>query len=301
MTFRVADSTSSANFTSRINSQRTRLSSLQEQLSSGKRINRASDDPAGAEAVINLRTSQTEIGQFQRSALSASQKLTATDDALNGYLSMLERVQTLNAQGLSDTSTQQTRDYIATELESMQSRFLRVANSKNGDEYLFGGTRQDIPPFDPVTFTPAATPSTAQYSQIEPGANAIAVGTTAEAFFSDATSNIFTDLTSAITALRGTGNEAADRLTLENTMTRLGVYRELASTVQAKIGVNMNAADIAMDNLNNTALSFEQRISAIEDADFAKTAVDMTDAQRSLDATLQVVAKGRRSLFDFLG
>ncbi len=301
MNFRVSETTASSNFISRVNSQRSRLNTLQEQLASGKRINRPSDDPSGAEAVIDLQTSQKEIGQFQRSAQSASEKLTAADDALNGFLTMLERVQTLNAQGLSDTGTQQTRDYVATELSTMQARFLRTANLKNGDDYLFGGTRQNAPPFDPATGLPSATPSTAQHMQIEPGANAIAVGVTAESFFSDATSNIFTDLTTAIAALHGTGDAAADRLTLENTMTRLGVYRDLANTAQATVGVNMNVTEIAMENLGSNSLTIQERISTVEDADFAKTAVDLSDTQRGLDATLQVIAKGRRSLFDFLG
>ena len=74
MNFRVSDSRSTANTTSRINSQRSRLSVLQEQLSTGKRINRASDDPSGMEMVLNLRTSQTEIKQFQRNNQAANQK-----------------------------------------------------------------------------------------------------------------------------------------------------------------------------------------------------------------------------------
>jgi flagellar hook-associated protein 3 FlgL len=301
MSFRIAENTSSANFTSRLNDQRARLNTLQEQISSGKRINRPSDDPTGAVAVLNLRTTQKEIEQFQRVAQTANQKLTAADDALNQYTSMLDRVQTLNSKGLSDISTQQTKDYLATELESMRNGFLRVANLQNGDEYLFGGTRQNAPPYDPATVTPAVTATSAQYLQIEPGANAIAIGVTAESFFADGTSNIFTDLNSAITALRGTGDPVADKATLQNTMTRLGVYRNLANTVQAQVGVGMDSSSNAVDNLSNTSLSVQQRVSTIEDTDVAKAAMDLADAQRSLDATLQVVAKGRHSLFDFLG
>lgn len=301
MNYRVADIASSIDFSSRINTQKNRLSVLQEQITTGKRINRASDDPGGAEILLGLRTSQTEIEQFQRSTQAANQKLTAADDTLNSYESILDRVRTLVTQGLSDTTTPDARKALATELDTLRTRILNISNTKNNGEYLFGGTRQNAPPFDPTTAAASATPTTAQYIQIEPGANAIQVSTTADKIFSDATSDIFTDINAATAALRGTGNAAADRLTLENTSTRLGVYTNLENTARAIIGANMNAAGIAKDNLDANFLSFDQRANDIEGTDFAATAVAMTDAQRALDATLQVAAKGRRSLFDFLG
>ncbi|HRH46989.1 MAG TPA: flagellar hook-associated protein FlgL [Pyrinomonadaceae bacterium] len=300
MNFRVADKTSSSDFTSRINAQNNRLNILQEQISTGKRINRSSDDPVGAEMVLNLRTSQTEIKQFQRNAQAANQKLSAADDTLNNYENILEHVRTLVAQGLSDTTTQPARNNLATEIESLRGRILNVANSKNGDDYLFGGTRQNAPPFDSTTATPANTPTTAQFIQIEPGSNAIAVGVTAETVFSDSNSTVFTDLTNAIYALRGTGNSTADRTTLENTMSRLDIYKNQVNSAHAQIGANMNETEAVTENLDNSFLLIDERASEIEGADFAKTAIELADVQRSIEATLQVAAKGRRSLFDYL-
>jgi flagellar hook-associated protein 3 FlgL len=301
MNYRVTDNSTALNFTSRVNAQRTRLSVLQERIASGKRINRPSDDPNGAEAVLKLRTSQSEIEQFKRTAQTANQKLTTTDDSLTGYENLLERVRTLVGQGLSDTATQDAKNALATEIDSLRSRILNVANAKFGDEYIYGGTRQNAPPFDPTTAVPAAAPTSAQYIQIEPGTNAVAVGVTADTVFSDATSTIFTDLTNAAAALRGTGTPATDRTTLETTMTRLGIYSGLVNNAQGRVGANMNATEIAQDNLSNNFLSLDERANAIEGDDFAATALQLADTQRSLEATLQVAAQGRKSLFDFLG
>lgn len=300
MNFRVTDNNSNDSI-ARINAQRSRLSVLQERISTGKRINRASDDPTGAEAVINLKTTQTEIEQFKRSANIASQKLTVTDTALSDYENVLTRIKTLVSQGLSDTTTQQSRSALATEIESLRGRILNLANSKNGDEYLFGGTRQDAPPFDSQTGNPSATAASGQYVKIEPGADAIAVGITAETVFADANSTIFADLTAAVNALRGTGDAAADRAALQNTMNRLGVYSNLSDVAHVRVGVNMQVAEATIERLTNDSLSLDERISSIETADFAETAVEFTNAQRSLDAALQATAQNRRSLFDYLG
>lgn len=301
MNYRVTNNLSSANTKTRINSQRELLGVLQERISTGKRINRPSDDPAGAELVLKLRTSQTEIEQFKRAAAAANQKLTNADGILAGYATILDRVKTVVAQGLSDTTTQAGREALAIELEALRGRILNTANTRHGDEYLFGGTRQNAPPFNPTTAAPASTPANPQHVQIEPGTNAIAVGITAETVFADATSNIFADLSAAIGALRGTGNPHADRTTLENTANRLQIYGNLNSLAQAKIGANMNAAELAQERLGGDFLTLEARANDIEGADFAETALELAEAQRALEATLQVAANGRRSLFDFLG
>lgn len=301
MNHRVTDSLSSANTNARINSQRGVLSVLQERIASGKRINRPSDDPAGAELVLKLRTSQAQIEQFKRSAAHVSQKLTAADAALGTHANVLDRVKTLVAQGLSDTTTQAARNALATEISALRERILNHANAKFGDEYLFGGTRQNAPPFDPATYLPAATPANPQFVQIEPGASAVAVGVTADSFLSDAVSSVFADLDAAVAALRGTGDAAADRATLENTMSRVQVYTDAALLAQAKIGAAMNTAEIAKERLSGDFLTLEERAGEVEGADLAETAVQLAAAQRTLDATLQVAANGRRTLFDFLG
>lgn len=298
---RVTEQARSLNLTSRINKQNSDLSVLKERLVTGKKINRPSDDPQGASAAFNLRTSLNEIAQFKRVAQSANQKLTASDDALSGYQNVLERVRTLVTKGMSDTTTQESRDALATEIEALRGRILTVANTKYGDDYLFGGTRQNAPPFDPTTAVAAATPAAKQYVQIEPGATAVAVGTTADALFADATSTIFEDLTAAVTALRGTGDAAADRATLDNTMIRLNVFSNLAQVAHVEVGVTMNATELVQDRLISDSLSVEMRLDDIEADDFAKSALGLTEAQNALEATLQVAAGNRRSLLDFLG
>lgn len=301
MNIRVSDNSTATNLASRINAQRGRISILEEQLASGKRINRPSDDPVGAEAVIKLRTSQKEIEQFQRTTETAQQKLIAADDSLNSYENLLQRVRTLVTQGLSDTATQPAKNALATEIENLRGRILNLANSNYNGEYLFGGTRQNTPPYDQTTAAPAAVASNPQYIQLEPGTTAVAVGVTAESFLSDSTSDIFTDLNNAVTALRGTGDPVVDRTTLETTMSRIATYNDLANIAHTTIGSNMNAADLAEENLVSNFESLRQRISSVEDTDFVETALGLTETQRNLEAILQVAGRQKRSLIDFLG
>lgn len=297
---RITDNQTKADFAGRISAQQSRVNMLNERILTGKKINRASDDPQGAQIVLNLRTSQTEIKQFENSAKSVTQKLTAADDALNSFENVLTSARTAVSRGLTTTNTPIAREALATELESLRDRMLSIVNIKNGDEYLFGGTRQNAAPFDQTTAAPATASSSAQFVQIEPGANAIAAGVTAEKVFADANSDIFADLTDAINALRGTGDQAADKTALQNTMSRMDVYQNSAAVARAQIGANMNLSESAQENLSSAFTSLDQRAADIEGADFAETALALADADKALNASLQVAAKGRRSLFDFL-
>lgn len=299
MYYRVTDS--KQELAARIAAQQGRLGALQERLTTGKRINRPSDDPAGAEAVMHIRTTQSEIEQFRRNAETAWHKLTTADDTLNIYEGVIDRVRTLVSRGMSDTTTQQAKNALATELEAIRGQVLSIANTRYGDEYVFGGTRQNVPPFDPTTAAPSATPTGSQYVQIEPGANAIATGATADTIFADATSDIFSDLDSAIAALRGTGDPAADRATLQATVVRANVYSDQAYGARIRVGSNMNITDIAKERLSTDHASLDERAASIEGSDFASTAVEFSQAQTSLEAMLQVASYKRRSLFDYLG
>lgn len=301
MPLRVTDSSTAASTAAKVNAQRSRLNVLQERLISGKRINRPSDDPSGAEAVIRLRTSQAEIEFFKRNTGTAEQKLTVADEVLSSYELILDRVKSLVVRGVSDITPQDAKNALATELDTLRESILNVANARNGDEYVFGGTRQNAPPFDLATALPAAAPNALQYVGIEPGANAVATGVTAETVFSDATATIFDDLTATIAALRGTGDPVADKTTLTNSFSRMEIYSDLVEVAHARIGANMKNVEIVRDKLNSNFLSYETQASEIESSDFVETATQFAETQRALDALLQIKGREQRSLLDFLG
>ena len=300
MAFRIPDNISQRNFLSNAGTQQFRINKLQEQIVSGKRINRASDDPGGTEAIISLRTSQSEIDQFSRNADTAARKLTAADDTLSGYRNVLDRVRTLFAQGISDTTTDEARGFIAVEIDALRTSILRIANTEQNGEFIFGGTRQNTPPFD-SSGTLSATPATFQFVQIEPGADAIAVGVTADTIFTDATENIFNDLTAASAALRGTGDPVADRTALQTAIDRVDVYTDLTTVAHSFVGVNTEITEIVKDRLVDTDISYSAQLSAIEDTDFVEAVFELSQARQSLEAIYQIAATSRRSLLDFLG
>ena len=301
MSFRVTEAAKNANITNQINLQRQRIGQLQEQLSSGKRINRPSDDPVGANVVLQLRTSQSELKQFSNNAATAKDVLIASDNVLDSYQLSLDRATALLTRGISDNTLYEERQAIAIEIDGVIDRVHNLANTKWDDRYLFGGSRVNAAPFD-TNGVPATTTASPIQLQIEPNAAPIQVGVLSESTFSDATSNILTELKAAATALRGTGNAAADTTTLRGVADRLEVFADLSNIARTQIGERINQTTNVSDTLQQTSLSLEETIGRYETADFTETAVQFTAANTALEAILQTAAQNsRRSLLDFLG
>ena len=311
MSFRVTDSSTSRTHAARVSSARTRSLVAQEKISTGKRINRPSDDPASAEKVLRLQGFQAEVKHFQRNTASAETSLRATEGAIDNYENVLDRVRTLLVQGATDTAPPEARAAVAAEIESLRGRIVQIANERNGDSYIFGGTRQDTPPFAvrtapapppapaPVpTFDPDANPALVQ---LEPDTTPSAVGTTGKALFADATGTVLETLDAAVVALRGTADPVADKAALQTAMTRAKSFADRAGVVRTTIGVALNNVDSANERLSRDTLLLGSMIQQLEGADLAESAIEFAGAERALEAVLQVTGRTRRSLVDFLG
>lgn len=300
MTFRVTDGSSNARLVAQITAGRQRISAAQERIATGKRINRPSDDPVGAGAVVRLRSSETALAQFQRNAGTASDTLLAADSAIEAYETTLDRARALLTQGGSDNTSAEGKKAIAAELDHLFTHTLGLANQKFGDRLLFGGTRQEVAPYD-STGVPAATPTTQQFLQLDPDGAPVATGVTAESVFADANGTVFTEFQTAAAALRGTGDPVADKAAILASLDRITALSEQARTAHALVGNGLERVQAITDQLSQRSLVLAQAAEHTEGADFVEAALDLTSSQQALEAILQSrAATNGRTLLDLL-
>lgn len=301
MPLRITDAPSSSNTAAQISAARRRIAEAQLQISTGKRINRPSDDPQGAAAVITLRTTQAEIDQMKRNATTAGDLLLQTDGDVDSYEHLIERARVLLTQGGSDITGSESKSTIATELDSLRTRMLALANSQRDNMYVFGGTRTSEPPFDPTTGAPAASVSAERKLRIEPTLPPATVGFRGEEIFSDAAGTVFSALETASAALRSTGDPVADKAAVLAGLDRMGSFANRAGIARARIGSNLSTAEAAAQRLAEGSLAAERAAQIIEAADFAASAVQLTEGQTALEAVIKSRGATRPSLLDYLG
>ncbi|MCU7932179.1 MAG: flagellar hook-associated protein FlgL [Candidatus Thiodiazotropha sp. (ex Codakia rugifera)] len=124
------------------------LSRAQMQISTGKRILTPKDDPPGAAYVLDLRTSISQVEQYQNNADRARARLELQEATLRGVDDLMPRILELTIQGQNDTYTPGARQAIAEELRQLNDELMALANTRDSDgEYIFAGYDADSIPF----------------------------------------------------------------------------------------------------------------------------------------------------------
>jgi flagellar hook-associated protein 3 FlgL len=128
--------------------RQSQMAETQQQLSSGKRILNASDDPVAAAQVLNLQHVESANQQYQRNIDSANGRLGLEETSLDQVTTILQRVRTLALQGTNASQTPSDRAAAATELRQLFSQLVQTANGTDAQgDALFAGNAVRTTPF----------------------------------------------------------------------------------------------------------------------------------------------------------
>lgn len=124
------------------------LSEAQMQLSSGKRVNRSSDDPISAARAERALASVERSGASLRGVDASRSAMTQTEGALGHAVELLQTAREALVAGGDASYTDAQRKVIASQIRDLRSQLFAVANRGDGDgSYLFGGQGSSLPPF----------------------------------------------------------------------------------------------------------------------------------------------------------
>ncbi len=131
-----------------IQRQQSNLATTQEQLASGRRVLKPSDDPAAAVQSLRVRERVAAVDQYARNAGAATARLSQQETVLSQMGDALQRVRELTVQGANGTQTNESRAAIAAEVRELSRSLLDAANTRDASgEYMFAGYRSGSRPF----------------------------------------------------------------------------------------------------------------------------------------------------------
>ncbi|MFC0559285.1 flagellar hook-associated protein FlgL [Halalkalibacter alkalisediminis] len=134
-----------------INQGYNRLASIQDQLSTGKKITRASQDPVVAMKGMRYRSQVTEVEQFKRNLSEAYNWMDTADATLDKGTEVLQRIRELATQAANDTYNPAERANMAKEVQQLREHLESLGNMKNSNKYIFNGTNTTNPPISNTT------------------------------------------------------------------------------------------------------------------------------------------------------
>lgn len=124
------------------------LSDAQDQISSLKRVNRASDDPSAAARAERATASLQRLEANQRAVDTSLSRMTMAESALGDSIDLLQRARELMMSAGNASYSDSERNALAVELRGIRDQLLAVSNRDDGaGSYLFGGQGSSSPPF----------------------------------------------------------------------------------------------------------------------------------------------------------
>jgi len=327
-----------------------RMFDLNNQISSGKRITKPSDDPIGTSNVLIYRTELTALNHFEKSVDLAKGWLARTDSILQDADNLLGRALELATQQASATANADTREGAAQEIEEIKNQLVGSANAKYGNKYMFGGTRTQTAPFinvsesnwkDNVLTIAAAPPGSPSEGDryinsatgniweytggawvdkgptsegtaviVEDGnelyvysggswvtqyqgndstfsikigkADTIEINIPGDTTFRSPYGDIFLTLLRLERALRGNDQEG-----IRDQMSAIQDSQQVLLNNLAKIGARVNRLDHTKSVLQKSDVDTQERISLIEDLDYAEAIISLENQQIIYQATLK--------------
>jgi len=295
------DPTSQA-FLTGIDQIQQRLNTAQAQLTTGLKINTVADDPSEIANLWQTRSNLDQVQQINSNLGQVQTEVNTGESVLENAVTLVERAETLGAQGASDTVDANTRQDLAGELGAVLQQLVATSNTTVQGRYIFGGDSDQTAPYsyDPTQTYPVSSyqGSTSTRTIQSPDGSTFSVALTAQQIFDspNAQQNVFESISGLQQALLN-NNSAGISSALANVQTSdtyLNQQLAFYGTVQDRVTSGLNFSQ-------NYETQLQTQLSGIQDADETTSITDLTLAQTQLQAALESRAQiPNKSLFDYL-
>jgi flagellar hook-associated protein 3 FlgL len=293
-TMRVTQSMISQHTLRNMSNSYEKLMNLQERATSGKKLNRPSDDPIGAVKSLNYRTNLNENNQYKENFTEAYKWLDNSDGSLEEANKVMQRIRELTVSASNGTKLEDEREAIRLEVSGLKEHLVSIANKNIEGKFLFNGINTGQAPVDnkngTIVVGASEKPISIELSKGFP----IDISTDGTGVFSQAFFDNLTKLEQSL-AEGSSGEEIGDQLS--------AMDENINSIISARtlIGARTNRLEIMEARLNEQGELLEKKLSDVEDIDFEKAIMDLQMQETVQRAALAVGAKIMQpSLVDFL-
>ncbi len=269
---------------------------LQDQLSTGLRVNQPSDDPLATQRAIAARTEIAINDQYLTNMSTSSPYLLETETAIMTVERTLERVRELVLQGANGTNSQQERNAIAIEVNQLLEETLTQANHFTTGRYIFGGTRSTAVPFVTIR-DPEGEATAVDYVgndghfgiEIEEGIQLTINETGADVFTAAGgpdNVDVFQVLIDVRANLRNSDFDG-----MQTNLGELSDARDQFLVATARIGAVQRRVEDMDANIRDNSVQLHQVLSDNIDADFGEVTVGLNAESNAFQASLNAAAQ----------
>lgn len=264
---------------------RDRAMQAQQQVTTGMRVDHPGDDPAAAGVMVSQGIAIQRLDTIDKTTSSAQGEVQTADGALQSVSTLLARAQQLAVQLGSDTYSAAERSAGANEITSISSQIVQLMNTQVAGRYIFGGTKDNAPPFD-ASGNYVGDQGVRQI-EIAPGLlQASSIRADVALKGSGGGVDVFGALATLSTALAN--NDGAG---IRSAIGGLDTSTDQVAAALTTTGGILSAFDSAQQIGSVAKDSAQKVLSAQSEADIFEATSNLTLAQQSLQASLAVTAQ----------
>jgi flagellar hook-associated protein 3 FlgL len=296
---RITESMTGRRLLADLNASTSLMAKYQRQISSGRRLEKPSDDPLATHTAMRLRSELQALESDQRSIGDAKGWLDTTEAALSSITSVAQRANELALQGVNGTMAQADRNKIADEIDQLIQTAKGAANASYGGRYVFSGSRTDTPAYAlGATDTWQGDAGGSIYRQVGAGQTIVVNVRGDDVLGSGGGDGKLLSTLRDLAANLRSGNVAAIRA---NDLGGLQRNLEEITTSRGVVGALTTRIESAAGRLAQMEEATTGLLSDAEDTDIAKALIQLTTQQSVYSAALK---SGQTliqpSLLDFL-
>ena len=267
------------------------------ELSSGRRVNQPSDDPAAAAILVQNHDQAIFAARYLQSLSSIQGQFQTADSALNSVILVMQRALTLGVEGANGTLSDNDRAAVAAELQGIQDQLISLGNTTFQGRALFAGTLTNSSPFvkDNTVASGVRYDGNDAVNTVQVGDGyQIAVNKPGSQLFIAPGHDIFQAMANLIQAMQSNTGFTTAMVSLRDAF-------DYTSGQRVFYGNTMNQAQAQSTYLDTAKLQLSQQENTLASADIADAASRFVNSQNATNATLAAIGRlSQLNLFDFL-
>lgn len=274
-----------------------RASEAQQRLSSGRRMNRGSDDPTGSATLLRLRAEERAIEAYGRAAADARSFLEVQDSVVQSSIAVVRDARTHVVSAANATHSDEGREAIAIEIESLRDQMISLANTRFAGLGLFAGFSSAAVAQDGSGTVTLESDDGQILRRLGPSTN-VDLSLDAKGLFGfDTGDDLFRVLSDAAASIR-----AGDTATLSTTtLQRIDSASQKLARGIAQTGARSNQVARLTSDSDVRGEQVQTQAGSIEFVDLAEATIEVAQAGAAYEAALAATAKlGSVSLLNFL-
>ncbi|GEM_PF-2530484 len=276
-----------------VSDSRSRLQRAQIIAASGAKVSTPKDDPAASARARLFHELMAEAERHESNAAMGNLRLQRAEQALSEFSTTLMRLKELALTMASDTINGDQRNVAADEVDSLLNSMVDLANTRDGDEYVFATIATTTAPVTPSGTMLWDFNTYTSVRQIEVGPTALAeIGSSASMAFAQRVADpssvdVFAVVQRLSTALR----PPDDVLSVRTAIDELDDAFNQVVAERSRVGIRQNRLELARSSANQSVALYRTLESELIDADAAEAFSTLTLAETSLQAAITVASR----------